>query len=74
MSNPLGDFHGDSYVKESVKEYLLDFLSKKAIEKVFKREDTSGVTEARQLIDEAFDNLDTMFQSEPKPKIENEAR
>lgn len=71
----LQEFNNDKDTKKNVQEYLIQFLTEKAVKKVFAKEDVSAVAEAKEMIDEAFDNLELLFK--PKRKIKksvNEAR
>ena len=69
------EFYQDTDTKNNVHEYLSEFLKGEAIKKVFKREDTSGIAEAKECIDKAFENLETLFAPKSEGKeIKNEAR
>lgn len=71
----LKDFYINESMRNEVKGYITDFIKVETLRKVFEREDVSGVAEARELIDKAFDNLEIMFSSTPEQKeIKNEAR
>ncbi|MFA5197910.1 MAG: hypothetical protein WC437_05835 [Patescibacteria group bacterium] len=71
----LFDFYKDKELRENVYNYLIDYLEKTAIKKTFAKEDTSSVAEAKEIIDEAFKNIELMFDPKPKKKkIKNEAR
>jgi hypothetical protein len=69
------EFQKDTDTKNNVHEYLVEFLRGEAIRKVFEREDVSAVSEAKEIIDKAFENLDIIFnpKEEKKERI-NEAR
>lgn len=68
-------FYKDTPTKDNVKNYLINFLEKEAVKKVFNKEDVSAVAEARDLIDKAFDNLELLFTPKRKSKEQiNEAR
>jgi hypothetical protein len=71
----LFNFYKDKEGRENVYNYLVEFLEKTAIKKTFAKEDTMAVAEAKEIIDEAFKNLEVMFEPKPKKKeIKNEAR
>jgi hypothetical protein len=57
----LQEFHRNTELEKVVHEYLVSFLSRRAVEKVFAREDVSAVAEAKQMVDEAFNNLGVLF-------------
>jgi hypothetical protein len=61
------EFYNDSETRENVYNYLTEFLEKEALKKIFNREDTSGVAEAKEVIDKAFKEMEIMFM----PKKEN---
>ena len=62
-------------MREGVHSYLIEFLTKTAVQKVFDKEDTSGVAEAKECIDQAFANLEVLFPSTKEAKeVKNEAR
>ena len=60
MSTSLLQFYNDKDTKENVYNYLIQELEKEAIRKAFAKEDTSGVAEAKELIDKAFENLEVV--------------
>jgi hypothetical protein len=71
----LKDFYLNEAMRGDVKTYLIDFLKIQAIEKSFAKEDISGVAEAKEVIDRAFENLEVLFAPKSKgKKIKNEAR
>lgn len=71
MPNSLKDFYLNEVMRNDVHAYLIDFLKAQAIDKSFKREDTSSVAEAKEIIDKAFGELEILFtpQSEVKEII-----
>lgn len=71
----LQDFWINKEVKNTVQEYLVNYLKEEAVRKLFDKEDVSAVAEAKEMIDKAFENLDVMFEPKPKEKVQvNEAR
>ena len=68
MQLQLKRFYEDPELKEAVVEYFLDFLEKKAIKKVFDREEVSAIPEAKEIIEEAIEHLDIIFKK-PASKI-----
>lgn len=60
--NLLSKFYADFQVKAEVKEYLIEYLKKMAIDKAFKGEDTTGIKEAKKVIDSAFRDLDRLYE------------
>ena len=71
----LQQFYNDKDTKENVYNYLIDYLEKEAVKRVFEREDVSAIADAKEVIDKAFDNLEVLFnkKAEKKESI-NEAR
>ena len=60
---------------KEVQNYLVAFLKEFGLTKMFKGEDVKAVGEAKVIIDEAFENLDTLFGAKPKKKkVKNESR
>ncbi|HDO20096.1 MAG TPA: hypothetical protein ENG81_01035 [Candidatus Bathyarchaeota archaeon] len=71
----LREFYNNKDQKENVYNYLIDELQKEAVIRVFLKEDTTGIADAKIVIDKAFSNLDTLFDSKAEPKEQvNEAR
>ena len=61
----LGKFHADYQVRDEVKAYLLDYVEKQAVKRVFKREDVSGLADAKDCIEGAFKALDRLYEVKP---------
>lgn len=61
----LEEFYKDGAMRDNVRNYLIEHLTGRALEKIFNREDVSGMAEAKETIEEAFNNLDALFG--PKP-------
>jgi len=75
MPSALQDFYLNENMRGEVKNYLMSFLTDKAVVKVFAQEDTKAIAEAKDVIDEAFSNLELLFTSKSETKeIKNEAR
>lgn len=71
----LRDFYLNEGMREEVRLYFVKFLTDKAVEKVFAKEDTQALAEAKDVIDEAFNNLELLFPKKVEGKeIKNEAR
>jgi hypothetical protein len=70
----LEKFYRDKEMRETVRAYLLQYLERRAVELVFQGKDTSGITQAKSTLDEAFENLETEFAPKAKPKEDHEAR
>lgn len=71
----LQQFALDIDTRENVKNYLIEYLEKETVKRVFGKEDISGIADAKDVIEKAFYNLEVEFT--PKPKVKepvNEAR
>lgn len=66
MDNNLKLFWTDKGMKDSVYNYLISELERIAIKKVFDKENTVAIGEAKEVIDKAFENLENLFS----PKVE----
>ncbi len=53
----LSRFNGDFNTKDALIEYLHNHIAVKALEKIYKREDISGIADAKEIIDSAFEQL-----------------
>ena len=75
MSKSLLEFYNDKDMKDNVYNYLISELEKEAIKRVFDKEDVTAVADAKIVIDNAFDNLENLFDSKAEKKEPiNEAR
>ncbi|MDD4988443.1 MAG: hypothetical protein PHS68_06085 [Candidatus Izemoplasmatales bacterium] len=71
----LQQFFLETDTRDNVKNYLIEFLEREAVRKVFTKEDISGLADARDCIEKAFYNLEVLFGEKPKTKEAiNEAR
>ncbi len=71
----LKEFYTNESMRNDVKNYLIDFLKIQAIDKTFKREDTSAIAEAKEIIDKAFEELEVLFSPKAAEKENrNQAR
>ena len=71
---PLFEFWKDKPTKNNVQEYLIQFLKEEGAKKMFNREDVSGVAEAKEMIDKAFENMDLLFEAKSTIKKSNSPR
>ncbi len=75
MTKSLLEFYNDKDTKNNVQEYLVQFLKEEAVRLLMAKEEVKGVAEAKEYIDKAFDNMDTLFAPKSKSKKQkNEAR
>lgn len=77
----LQEFTNDKETRDNVHQYLVDYIKQEAVKTLFDRESTEvymnpdSIADAKELVDKAFENLETLFSSKPKKKsLDNEAR
>ncbi len=66
----LKDFYLNEFMRNDVKTYLIDFLKTQAIEKTFAKEDVTGIADAHETINKAFENLEILFS--PKSEVKEQ--
>jgi hypothetical protein len=69
----LKEFYQDKEMREEVKAFITKFLELKAIEKIYDREDTMAIADAKEIIDGAFEQLEVEFAPKPKKRDLNNA-
>jgi hypothetical protein len=74
MDNLLKQFHRDEHTREAVRTFLNNVLQKKAVERVFGREETKDLADAKDVIDEAFTELHELYADDKEEKVINKAR
>jgi len=75
MQELLRQFNGDFNTKEALKAFIIDVINQEAIEKMYKREDVSHIADATELIEKAFDKLETTYGIQTKQTLPiNQAR
>lgn len=71
----LKDFAQNEPLRNEVRNFLVDFLKTQAIEKVFTRETTEHIADAKECIEGAFEHLEVLFAPQTEAKeVKNEAR
>jgi len=60
-------FYNDNHMKETVYLFLMEYLKKHALQKVFEGKDTSAIKEAKHIIEGAFADIDILYSPKPKP-------
>lgn len=58
-------------MRDAVQSFLIQFLEDEAIKRVMKREDTSAIADAHDVINKAFILLKETYADDPKPTINN---
>lgn len=61
-------FSNDKHVKESVRQYIEAFIDDYALDKVYKKEDVTGIADARDVLRKAFEQIDIDYGAKEKPK------
>ena len=64
----LREFWRDSLTKDNVHNYLIQFLEEEGLKKMFKKQDTTGIAEAKEMIDKAFENMNVLFEPKAEKK------
>ena len=70
----LQEFYNDKETSDNVKNYLVQTLEEIAVKRVFAKEGTEGLADAKEVIETAFANMEMMFAKKVDPKVINEAR
>lgn len=65
----LKELGADKELLSELRRYFVGRINIYALEKVFNKEDVTGIADAKAIIDETFGQLDTDFS--PKPKVIN---
>ena len=68
------DFYFNKELREGVHNYLIDFLKERAIKDVFSGQDVTPVAKAKNIIDDAFENLEIMYAPKHKKSVVDDAR
>lgn len=74
MTSLLQEFYANKELRNNVHEYLVQYLRDKAVTMVFERGNTDAIADAKEVVDDAFANLEVMFASKPKKRTINETR
>lgn len=71
IDNNLRQFNGDISTKEAVLAFIHDYIDKKALEMMYKKENVEHISDAVKLVDGAFEQLEINYgiQQKPKPPI-----
>ena len=70
----LKQLYNDKQGIEDLKNLFLTVLHDEAVTRVMKRENVSGIADANEIINKAFDRLDDMFKPEVSRKDSNQAK
>lgn len=69
--NPLLRFYQDEQMRDTLKEFMLNELSDMAVQKVFDKEDISGLPEAKELVEKLFNKLHELYEPVAEPVIQS---
>ncbi len=64
-------FYDNEIQREAVKDFIVKQLHVMAVQKVMKREDTSGLADAKDVVEQTFIRLDEIYGNKPKPSVSN---
>jgi hypothetical protein len=68
-------FNGDTTTKEELRAYIIEYIGKEGIYRMFNRQDVSHIADACELITKAFEQLSIDYGIPEKPTAyTNEAR
>lgn len=74
MNKILNEFWKDTALKDTVHEYLVEYLKQEAVRLLMDREEPYAVADAKECIDKAFTNLDDIFEPKAKASGTNSPR
>lgn len=66
----LRTFNGDQSTKEEVIAFLHGFIAKEGLRRMYAKEEVSGIADAKDLVDKAFEELARMYA--PSKPVEPE--
>ena len=58
MNEQIRLFNGDIHLKSALKEYFDMFIAEEGIRKMYAREDTAHIADAKELIDKVFQQIE----------------
>lgn len=67
MDYILQSFNGDVNTKEAVIAFIHEYISTEAVRRIYAGESVSGVKDAKELIDGAFESLKEKYAIPTKP-------
>lgn len=67
--NQLRQFNGDFETKKQLITFIHDYIQSETIKRVYERKDVSGIADAKELIDGAFNALEEMYGLKEKPPV-----
>lgn len=70
----LNQFYSEESVREAVREFFLVQLDKLALERVYDGKDTTGIKDAKKVIENSFIELSELYGKDKRVITINEAR
>lgn len=72
MNNNVNQFY-NSPMRDDVRSFIMDVLKEETQKKVFSRLDVSGIADAKEILDKAFQLMAAEFEPKKKQEYYNEA-
>lgn len=72
--NPLNQFQNDEHIREAVKSFFLEQLDKVALNRVYNKESTEGIADAKEVIENSFVELQELYSPKKNVHVVNRAR
>lgn len=72
MNNNVNQFY-NSPMRDDVRAFIMDVLKEETQKKVFARLDVSGIADAKEILDKAFQLMAVEFEPKKKQEHVNEA-
>jgi hypothetical protein len=67
----LAEFYSDKAMMEALASFMAIQLKEIAVERVFRKEETSSLPDAQEVITRSFAALKNLYGKEPKRTVEN---
>lgn len=72
MTNNVNQFY-NSPMRDDVRTFIMDVLKEETQKKVFARQDISGIADAKEILDKAFQLMASEFEIKKERQVINEA-
>jgi len=70
----LSRFYNDEHTREDVESYIFETLDELALEKVYDKEDTQGIADAKEAITNVFIKLGDKYGAKKEKEAVNDSR
>ena len=67
MNETLRQFNGDVHTKEALIDFLHAFVAEEGVRRIYAKESVEAVADAKDIIDKAFDKLQEIYGTKPRP-------